>query len=59
MDIPVDFTKSFNNIIEKDISGKIPEFYYTLNKMESDVMGTRITYNEPKRADDTEDTSDS
>ena len=59
MDIPVDFTKSFNNIIEKDISGKIPEFDYTLNKMESDVMGTRITYNEPKRDDDTEDTSDS
>ena len=59
MDIPVDFTKSFNNIIEKDISGKIPEFDYTLNKMESDVMGTRITYNEPKRDDDTEDASDS
>ena len=59
MDIPVDFTQSFNNIIEKDISGKIPEFDYTLNKMESDVMGTRITYNEPKRDDDTEDASDS
>ena len=59
MDIPVDFTESFNNIIKKDISGKIPEFNYTLNKMESDLTGTRITYDKPKRDDDTEDTSNS
>jgi len=59
MDIPVDFTESFNNIIKKDISGKIPEFNYTLNKMESDFTGTRITYDKPKRDDDTEDTSNS
>lgn len=57
MDIPIDFTETFNNIIKKDISGKIPEFNYTLNKMESDITGTRITYNEPKRDDDTEDRS--
>jgi len=59
MDIPIDFTESFNNIIKKDISGKIPEFNYTLNKMESDFTGTRITYDKPKRDDDTEDTSNS
>ena len=59
MDIPVDFTESFNNIIEKDISGKIPEFDYTLKQMGSDAMGTRITYNEPKRDDDGADKSDS
>lgn len=59
MDIPIDFTESFNNIIKKDISGKIPEFNYTLNKIESDLTGTRITYNEPKRDDYTEDRSDS
>lgn len=49
IDIPVDFTESFNNVIEKDISGKIPEFDYKLDKLESDVMGTRISYIEPKR----------
>ncbi|BCZ47849.1 hypothetical protein psyc5s11_39160 [Clostridium gelidum] len=58
IDIPVDFTESFNNIIEKDISGKIPEFDYTLNKLESDIMGTRITYSKPKRDENTEDKSD-
>ena len=59
MDIPVDFTEAFNNILKKDISGKIPEFDYTLIKMESDLMGTRIIYNEPKRGDDKDNKSDS
>lgn len=59
MDIPVDFTESFKNIIGKDISGKIPEFDYTLNKIESDVMGTRITYSEPKRDAYTEEKRES
>ena len=34
MDIPVDFTESFNNIIEKDISGKIPELDSTLKQID-------------------------
>lgn len=49
IDIPVDFAESFNNVIEKDISGRIPKFDYKLDKLEADVMGTRITYIEPKR----------
>lgn len=49
IDIPVDFSKSFNNVIEKDISGRVPKFDYKLDKLEADVMGTRITYIEPKR----------
>lgn len=49
IDIPVDFGESFNNITEKDISGRIPKFDYKLDKLEADVMGTRITYIEPKR----------
>lgn len=57
IDIPVDFTESFNNIVEKDISGKIPEFDYTLNKLESDIMGTKFTYSEPKRDENAEDKS--
>ena len=49
IDIPVDFTELFKNATEKNISGNIPEINYTLNKIESDVMGTRISYIEPKR----------
>jgi hypothetical protein len=48
MDIPVDFTESFNNILNKDISGKIPGVNYNLNKLESDVLGTRINYTRPE-----------
>lgn len=59
IDIPVDFTESFNNVIEKDISGKIPEFDYTLNKLEANVMGTTIIYTEPKLDNDAENKSES
>lgn len=48
MDIPVDFTESFNNILDKDISGNIPGVNYNLNKLESDVLGTRIGYTRPE-----------
>lgn len=53
MDIPVDFTESFNHVIDKEISGKIKALDYTLNKFQSDVMGTRIEVTKPKvdRAD--------
>jgi hypothetical protein len=47
MDIPVDFSSSFENYITKNISGKIPQLDYTLNGLETDVMGTTITYTEP------------
>lgn len=49
MDIPVDFTESFNNILDKDISGKIPGLGYNLSKLESDALGTRISYTRPER----------
>lgn len=54
MDIPVDFSQSFKNVIEKDISGKVPEFDYTLKRLEADPMGTRISYTKPQVNDEIE-----
>ncbi|BCZ46005.1 hypothetical protein psyc5s11_20720 [Clostridium gelidum] len=48
MDIPVDFSSSFENYYTKNISAKIPQFDYALNSLESDVMGTTISYTKPK-----------
>jgi hypothetical protein len=58
MDIPVDFSESFNNVIEKDLSGKVPEFDYTLKSLEADAMGTRISYTKPQRNDEIEGKED-
>lgn len=52
MDAIVDFSESFNNIFDKYISVKIPEFDFTLNKLESDVLGTTINYSEPYKDHD-------
>lgn len=52
MDARVDFSESFNNVIEKDIKAKISESYCTLNKLESDVLGTTITYSERQKVHD-------
>lgn len=49
MDIPVDFTNSINNVFTKDITGTIPQLNYTLKKLDSDSMGTTISYTEPKQ----------
>ena len=49
MDASVDFSESFNNIMEKDISTKVLESDFTLNKLESDVLGTTITYSGPQK----------
>lgn len=49
LDATVDFTESFKNTIEKDISAKISESDITLNKLESNILGTRIIYSEPER----------
>lgn len=49
LDASVDFTESFKNTIEKNVSIKIPEFNYTLNKVESNIFGTRIVYSEPEK----------
>ena len=52
MDASVDFSESFKNVIEKDISTKISESDSTLNKFESDILGTIITYSEPQKDHD-------
>ncbi|WP_315078849.1 DUF4179 domain-containing protein [uncultured Clostridium sp.] len=53
IDAYVDFSESFKNTIEKDINAKIPEFDFTLNKLVSSVMGTKIFYTAPyKEFDD-------
>lgn len=52
MDVMVDFSESFANVFDKDISTKIPEFDFTLNKLESDVLGTTVNYTEPYKDDD-------
>ncbi|MBV7272114.1 DUF4179 domain-containing protein [Clostridium sp. PL3] len=49
MDANADFSESFKNIIEKDLSTKIPGSDSTLNKLESDVLGTTVTYTEPQK----------
>ncbi len=49
MDAIVDFSESFKNVIEKDIAAKVPESDVILNKFESDVLGSTLTYSEPKK----------
>lgn len=49
MDASVDFSESFKNVIQKDISTKISESDRTLNKLESDILGTVINYSEPQK----------
>lgn len=49
MDIPVDFTNSINNVFTKNITGTIPQLNYTLKQLDSDSMGTSISYTEPKQ----------
>ncbi|MDR5586314.1 DUF4179 domain-containing protein [Clostridium aquiflavi] len=47
IDAYVDFSESFKNTLEMKSSSKIPEFDFTLNKLESNVMGTRFEYTTP------------
>lgn len=47
-DVNVDFSESLKNSLEKDFSTKIPQFNSTLNKLESDILGTRLTFTEPE-----------
>ncbi|WP_315078846.1 DUF4179 domain-containing protein [uncultured Clostridium sp.] len=42
IDTYVDFSEAFKNTLEMKSSSKIPEFNFTLNKLESNVMGTRL-----------------
>ncbi|CUU49418.1 DUF4179 domain-containing protein [Clostridium beijerinckii] len=48
MDVPVDFTNSINKVFTKDITSTIPEINYTLKQLDSDSMGTTISYTRPK-----------
>jgi hypothetical protein len=54
IDATVDFTDSFKNVFEQKVSGKIPEFNYTLNELDVDNIGLRVNYTEPKRDDSTD-----
>jgi hypothetical protein len=47
MEANVDFSEAFKNTIEKDISVKIPEFNFTLEKLESNALGTQLAYSAP------------
>lgn len=49
MDIPVDFTNSINNVFTKNITGTVPQLNYTLKQLDSDSMGTTVSYTEPKQ----------
>ncbi|SFC51622.1 hypothetical protein [Clostridium uliginosum] len=49
IDANVDFSESFKNTMEKEVSAKIPEFDFTLNKLQSDIWGTRIVYSGYRR----------
>ncbi|MFT8342576.1 MAG: DUF4179 domain-containing protein [Clostridium beijerinckii] len=50
MDVPVDFTNSINKVFTKDITGTIPEINYTLKQLDSDSMGTTVSYTRPKHS---------
>lgn len=47
VDADVDFSESFEKLIEKNLSVKVPEFDYKINKLETDVLGTEIKYDQP------------
>lgn len=55
MDANVDFSESFKNTIEKDVSINIPEFNFTVKKIESNAMGTEVTYSKEEKRDSYED----
>lgn len=50
MNANVDFSEAFKNMIEKEVSVKLPEFNITVNKLESNMLGTDIIYSEEKDA---------
>jgi len=47
IDADVDFSEAFKNTAETDVSEKIPELNFTLNKIESNILGTEINYSAP------------
>ncbi|AOR23799.1 hypothetical protein [Clostridium taeniosporum] len=58
IDAYVDFSESFRNTLEKEISVDVPKLNLTLNKLEADIMGTKLKYTShcAERDQDKEDT---
>lgn len=52
MDADVDFTGSFDNVIEKDIEEKVSGSDRTLKNLDVDVLGTTLSYTEPSKDND-------
>lgn len=52
MDVSVDLSESFKYELEKDVNAKISKSDCTINKLESDILGTKITYSEPLKGYD-------
>lgn len=48
IDAKVDFSEYFNKAIQKDLSIKVSDSKNTLNKFESDVLGSTLTYTGPQ-----------
>ncbi|MDR3597263.1 hypothetical protein [Clostridium sp.] len=49
IDEDMDFSDSFNNSIEKDLLINLPDCNFTLNKFESNILGTQISYSKPEK----------
>lgn len=52
MDADVDFTGSFDNVIEKDIEEKVSGSDRTLKNLDVDVLGATLSYTEPSKEND-------
>ncbi|BCZ46004.1 hypothetical protein psyc5s11_20710 [Clostridium gelidum] len=49
IDENMDFSEAFKDSIEKDLSINVPDCNFTINKLESDLLGTHITYSKPEK----------
>lgn len=54
IDEDMDFSDAFKDSIEKELSINVPDCNFTVNKFESNLLGTQITFSRPKK-----DSSDS
>ncbi len=52
MNVDVDFSESFDNIIEKDFEEKILGLDCTLKNLETDIFGTTVSYTQPRKNQD-------
>jgi len=49
IDEDMDFSEAFKDSIEKDLSINVPDCNFTVNKLESDLLGTHITFSKPEK----------